>query len=86
MSKKDILCQYLKNFEAKCRSECLLSYEAACPVYIDFCDAAAKGKSFSEATVDISTGRGVIILKDISYFAILNLLTKVTEEPYYLFA
>ena len=33
--------------------------EAACPIIIKFCDASAYSKSFSEATVDFFTDKGL---------------------------
>jgi hypothetical protein len=33
--------------------------EAACPIIIDFCDASAHSKRFSEATVDFTIGKGL---------------------------
>lgn len=58
MAKKELLREQLTHFETEYRRDCVLARQAACPLVIKFCDASADGKSFSEATVDISVGDG----------------------------
>ena len=53
----DALRRHFLEFENKYEN-CTVDFDAACPVVIDFCDASANSKSFSEATVDFSIHKG----------------------------
>ncbi|XP_060565431.1 uncharacterized protein LOC132724568 [Ruditapes philippinarum] len=54
----DILRQYFLEYEHD-HKDCTVNMEAACPIIIDFCDASAHSKRFSEATVDFTIGKGL---------------------------
>lgn len=58
MTTKGNLRKYLETFENTHHADCIMSNKATCPVVINFCDASANGKSFSESTVDFSVIEG----------------------------
>ena len=102
MASKQILRNYLETFEKDHRKICSLTFGAACPVIIKFCDASAEAKSFSESTVDFSINEGFPLAcfqligqrKLLSYLeektdrseAILRLEKFITNSKYFSFS